>query len=503
MQFNPLDPFGSLVDWMISGAVDAWKQACKLALQSGSINGTEWQTVGSTTGHLAGVMLYVAIITGAVAVAREAFYGRVGGMFRAMCQTIFAWPFTLITIYLLMTANAFADQLTGKILGVDMSKPDQQFALPDISGDAVKGSLSAPLLIIILIILLLGSASIILSMAARKYLIIVGVCLICTVWVVITWRGVWERVKNYAGWLLGVILYQPVCALLISITGSLMKAGAADKPLTFVTAVVGMALASICPWVLIHKIVHFLPGPVANGAGAAASAGKDTTNAARSAAEKAMRIGTQVAGAFAGGAGGVAGAAGGAGAAGAGSMMPKVAPSSPVAGTGGSGSTPDGGAASSSASSTGSSASPAGSTVSGHGSLSSKIGAAVLGGSGLSGGMAGSRGLRAIANSVTRAISDSRGGNGSQSPQNYGFGSPSAPPSPVAPPNISGNGGGGSPAPGGPIETSEGKPVNGGGINTAPPAESPSSAGPTVVANSGGGKPDIHIHVAPEKGNET
>ena len=44
LNFNPVDPLGSLSSWIVDGAIEAWRQACSAALGMGNVSQTMWQT---------------------------------------------------------------------------------------------------------------------------------------------------------------------------------------------------------------------------------------------------------------------------------------------------------------------------------------------------------------------------------------------------------------------------------------------------------------------------
>ncbi|RBP98834.1 hypothetical protein [Bifidobacterium xylocopae] len=296
-----------LLSWMVDGAVEGWKQACKLALQSGALTDNQWQVAQDVVGKLAGVMLYVVVITGAVAIVRNALARRVGDMFVSLGQAMFAWPLTVVTLYLLIQISNMASSLTDRILSVDMSKGDQSLNLPDLNVGSIKSMVSGPLLLFFALIIVLASASIILCMGARAFLLIVAVCFVCTAWMLLGRKETARQAKEYFSWVLGIILYQPICGLLIYITGKLMEASGSDNPITFITAVVGMVLSSVFPWVLVHRLLKVLPG--ASGLADAASAGRKTVTTTKKGAEQAVKIGAQVAGAIATGGASLAGGA--------------------------------------------------------------------------------------------------------------------------------------------------------------------------------------------------
>ncbi|MCI1218500.1 hypothetical protein [Bifidobacterium crudilactis] len=326
MSFNLLDPLGSLLDWLLDGAVDAWSQACRYALGAAGVTSGQWATASDLVGKTAGVMLYVAIGSAVFAIVKAAASGRFGMMFLALCRAAAAWPITLAALYVAVQVDAMATVVTGRILGVDLSRPNVEISLPNLSTSAAKASLAAPLMLIFALIILLGAASIICCMAARTFLLILAVSLVCFGTMIMGASDMWRNLQRWSSWVVGIILYQPLVALIVYLTGQLMKNGGSDSTMGFVTAMVGMVLASVCPWVIIRRIITVLPA--AHGVAETASAGRRTAATVKDVTVKAASAGAQVVSAVATGgaslaAGGAAGMTGaGAGAAGA---IPKVA----------------------------------------------------------------------------------------------------------------------------------------------------------------------------------
>lgn len=308
MTFNPLDPLGSILDWMLQGAVDAWKQASKFALQAGAINDDQWKAASDIVGKLSGVMLFVVIVSAAFTIIKAAVAGRFADMFKALGQAIFAWPLTLAVLYVIIQVNTMATALTGKILNVDLSKPDVQIGIPDLNADAAKAAFAAPLMLVFLIIILLGAASIVICMAARAFLLVLAVCLLPFGTMNIGFSASWATMKRYLGWIIGIIIYQPLVAIMLTITGQLMKASGDSSPLAFIEAMVGMILTSVSPWVVIRKVIQILP--VQHGVSAAANTGQQAVQTTKEVAQKAVEVGAQVAGAVATGGASLAGGAG-------------------------------------------------------------------------------------------------------------------------------------------------------------------------------------------------
>lgn len=314
-----------LIDWLVNGCVEGWKWACKMALQAGALTDGQWEAAGEIVGKLGGVMAYVTLICAAVSITWNAVRGKFGDILGVVFQAVFSWTLAMSGLYVLIQANNIAGEVTGRVLGVDLSKGDQEISMPELTSASIKGvGIPAALLLFMLLLTVVAACSIILCMAARSFLLIAGVIFLP---VAIMRPGGSDSyiaaVKEYGGWLLGIILYQPVCAILIAAAGKLMTSSGQDNPMTFFTAVVGMLGASVCPWVIIRKLLHVLPG--AKGLADTADTGQKTTQGVKETVKAGVEVASVVA---TGGASLAAGAAGGAGGAEAAAAAPKVDPPS-------------------------------------------------------------------------------------------------------------------------------------------------------------------------------
>lgn len=90
LNFNPVDPLGSLSSWIVDGAIEAWRQACSAALGMGNVSQTMWQTTFDIVNRVAGIMGFIAVGVGAVAIVQESFKGSLGGVVSAVFRTILA-----------------------------------------------------------------------------------------------------------------------------------------------------------------------------------------------------------------------------------------------------------------------------------------------------------------------------------------------------------------------------------------------------------------------------
>ena len=320
-----------LIDWLVNGCVEGWKWACKMALQAGALTDGQWSAAGEIVGKLGGIMAYVTIICAAVSITWNAVRGRFGDMLIVVFQAVFSWTISMSGLYVLIQANNIAGEVTGRVLGVDLSKGDQEIAMPELTSASIKGvGIPAALLLFMLLLTVVAACSIILCMAARSFLLIVGVIFLpVAIMRPRGFDGFVDEIKEYGGWILGIILYQPVCAILIAATGKLMQYSGQDNPMTFFSAVVGMIGSSVCPWLIIRKLLHVLPG--SKGLQATSESAKAITDAAK----ETVKVGVEVASAVATGgasmaasAGAGTGAGAGIGGGGGGGSMPKVDPTS-------------------------------------------------------------------------------------------------------------------------------------------------------------------------------
>lgn len=313
----------ALLDWMIDGAVKAWETACKFALQAGSMNDNQWQVVSETVGKVSMPMLLLTVIFAAIAMVRELIAGNIGNVWIVFFRSILAWPLTLFSIWIAVMTCNLATSMTGKILNVDMTGGGGAFSLPAFDKPNLSSlmTLMGGLLMLFMILLMIvGACSIILCMAARTFMLII----------ILSFAGVAfmylndasnKIARRYLKYVVGIILYQPLCAVFINITGRLMSLDGMSNPISFFTGVVGMILASVMPWVLVSMVAK-AGVPVSEGTKGVASAGAKTVGAAEGAVKAAVKVAVQAL-LHGGGAAGAAGKAGGA-AGGAAGSAPKM-----------------------------------------------------------------------------------------------------------------------------------------------------------------------------------
>ena len=284
----------ALLDWMIDGAVKAWETACKFALQAGSMDDNQWQVVSETVGKVSMPMLLLTVIFAAIAMIRELIAGNIGNVWIVFFRSVLAWPLTLFSIWIAVMTCNLATSMTGKILHVDMTGGSGVISLPTVDKPNLSSlmTLMGGLLMLFMILLMIvGACSIILCMAARTFMLIV----------ILSFAGVAfmylndasnKIARRYLKYVIGIILYQPLCAVFINITGRLMSLDGMSNPISFFTGVVGMILASVMPWVLVSMVAK-AGIPVSEGTKGVASAGAKTVGAAESAVKAAVKVAVQ------------------------------------------------------------------------------------------------------------------------------------------------------------------------------------------------------------------
>lgn len=284
----------ALLDWMIDGAVKAWETACKLALQAGSMNANQWQVVSETVGKVSMPMLLLTVIFAAIAMIRELMAGNIGNVWIVFFRSILAWPLTLFSIWLAVMVSNLATSMTGRILNVDMTGGSGEISLPKVdkpnltSLTALMGGL---LMLFMILLMIVGACSIILCMAARTFMLIIILSFAGVAFMYLNDAS--NRIaRRYLKYVIGIILYQPLCAVFIYITGRLMSVDGMSNPISFFTGVVGMILASVMPWVLVSMVAK-AGIPISEGTKGVASAGARTVGAAESAVKSAVKVAVQ------------------------------------------------------------------------------------------------------------------------------------------------------------------------------------------------------------------
>lgn len=281
----------AFLNWLVQGAVEGWKTTCKFALQAGNITDNQWDAATQMVGHLGGVMLMVCIITAAVNIVRMVTRKRFDLAVLVFSQAILSWPLTMISQWLLARIETIAASVTGSILNMDFSGAGAEYSMVELSKGAVTSATTAfgpVLMVLFLLLILLSMVSIVICMAARDFLLLMSVSFISVQFMNIV-EGQLNSIKRYFYFVLGLILYQPVCASMIWLTGELMKRSGGDNALTFIMALVGMGLSSVAPWVLIRKILPVF-GPARTGLDAAARNAEGTVKTTKAVTEKAASV---------------------------------------------------------------------------------------------------------------------------------------------------------------------------------------------------------------------
>lgn len=284
----------ALLDWMIDGAVKAWETACKLALQAGSMNANQWQVVSETVGKVSMPMLLLTVIFAAAAMIRELMAGNIGNVWIVFFRSILAWPLTLFSIWLAVMVSNLATSMTGKILNVDMTGGSGEISLPKVdkpSLTSLTALMGGLLMLFMILLMIVGACSIILCMAARTFMLIIILSFAGVAFMYLNDAS--NRIaRRYLKYVIGIILYQPLCAVFIHITGRLMSVDGMSNPISFFTGVVGMILASVMPWVLVSMVAK-AGIPIPEGTKGVASAGAKTVGAAESAVKSAVKVAVQ------------------------------------------------------------------------------------------------------------------------------------------------------------------------------------------------------------------
>jgi hypothetical protein len=295
-----------LLEWLLIGALEGFKQACSLALTASNTTSGQWETANSIVGKVAGVVMFITMITAMIAMIRATIARRLGQLPLIMFQATLSWPLTLVVLWILVHLKTGATVLTGRILGMDMSSRSHGFSIPDIATAPLKAAFAAPLLILFLLLILIASAAIIITMSAVNFLFILAVCLLPAGIMTIGIKDNWQGVVNYIGWIIGIIIYQPLVALMITLTISLMKTSDHNNPIRFITALVGIIIASVCPWVIIRKLVHIIPS-MTHGLRTASNQASSTASSTKQAAKNIGKAGVKAASVAVGGGIGFAG----------------------------------------------------------------------------------------------------------------------------------------------------------------------------------------------------
>lgn len=274
--WNLWDPMGSLVSWVVDGAVKVWRYAADYALKVGGMTQKDWNTASLVLGRVAGVCAFGAVGAGAWQICRDMLAARLGDVIVDLARTVLAWPLTVVAITLVVKATSIADDMTTRIL-TSFGGKDALNKSFDLKVDVDKSSMGPFALLVLAVLITIGSCVLVLTMAARNFLLILGVALIAVPLMLQGMRSLRPLLATYARWILGIILIQPLIAVLVWMTGQMMSSGGSGD-IGFATGCVGAVLSCVLPWTLVAKVAQWMPG--GNGLYAAADAAKQTVGTA-------------------------------------------------------------------------------------------------------------------------------------------------------------------------------------------------------------------------------
>ena len=283
--WNIWDPMGSLKKWFMDACTGAWKYTASKVLTGSNMDDAMWATAFDGLNKLAGVMAFVTVAAGAYGILRAAATQDIGGVLSAGARTALAWPLTVLCITLAVKGTSLASTMTKSILNTGSLGG----SIPGIDKDSLDVFDSGLMTITLCVCVVLGSFVLLLMMAARNFLLIFAIVIAAIPLMLQGWSTMRPLVSKWAGWIVGIILMQPVMALCIWVTCKLMVMSSSTT--TTLIAVVGMILSSIFPFTLIKQIADFIPGSV--GLMRAGAAGAATVGTAASLAGAAAGLGIQ------------------------------------------------------------------------------------------------------------------------------------------------------------------------------------------------------------------
>ena len=276
---------GSLKKWFMDACTGAWKYTASKVLTGSNMDDAMWATATDGLNKLAGVMAFVTVAAGAYGILRAAATQDIGGVLSAGARTALAWPLTVLCITLAVKGTSLASTMTKSILNTGSLGG----SIPGIDKDSLDVFDSGLMTITLCVCVVLGSFVLLLMMAARNFLLIFAIVIAAIPLMLQGWSTMRPLVSKWAGWIVGIILMQPVMALCIWVTCKLMVMSSSTT--TTLIAVVGMILSSIFPFTLIKQIADFIPGSV--GLMRAGAAGAATVGTAASLAGAAAGLGIQ------------------------------------------------------------------------------------------------------------------------------------------------------------------------------------------------------------------
>ena len=247
---------GSLKKWFMDACTGAWKYTASKVLTGSNMDDAMWATATDGLNKLAGVMAFVTVAAGAYGILRAAATQDIGGVLSAGARTALAWPLTVLCITLAVKGTSLASTMTKSILNTGSLGG----SIPGIDKNSLDVFDSGLMTITLCVCVVLGSFVLLLMMAARNFLLIFAIVIAAIPLMLQGWSTMRPLVSKWAGWIVGIILMQPVMALCIWVTCKLMVMSSSTT--TTLIAVVGMILSSIFPFTLIKQIADFIPGSV-------------------------------------------------------------------------------------------------------------------------------------------------------------------------------------------------------------------------------------------------
>ncbi|MDK8082035.1 hypothetical protein [Alloscardovia omnicolens] len=305
--FDFLNPLDYVSKWLLNAAVSAWKIACGMALNAGSLGQTQWATTFIVVNKVAGIMGFVVVAVCAVGGVQAAFKGSLGDVVSTVFRTILAWPMTVILITVSWHALAVEGSVTSSILTFAFG--DKK--IPNIELDPkipIDAGINIGVVAVIAVLLLVGSLVMLLVMIARSFLIMLAIAFAPVVIMNNSWSSLRPALTKWGSFMTGLVLFKPVVAIIIYMTGTMIQAAPSGDMMSYYVGIVGMVLASVLPWKLVSVVSTFLPG--AMGLNQAASSGQATVSGVADTAKTAAAIGVGAATGGAGMAGGFGGLTG-------------------------------------------------------------------------------------------------------------------------------------------------------------------------------------------------
>lgn len=277
-----------LQDLMVKSAVDAYKASALVALGYDTVFGADsWDTSIDVANKLGGVMGFVAVIMCATGVVVAMVHGSVSETLAAALKALIAWPATVVAVTLVMRVESVSNSLATSILKPDFSLPSLDFA--DLFKTPAMGIITTLVLTLCMIV---GSVVLLLSMAARFYLVLLCVSLAPVAVMSQGWSFMRGALAKWGGLVGGLAIAKPVVAIIVYFNSELLgQAQDKGKLYLFAVAIVGVILAAWAPWKLVSVVTGFLPG--GEGVSMAMGAGQATVAKTQEIAAKSADLATE------------------------------------------------------------------------------------------------------------------------------------------------------------------------------------------------------------------